>query len=234
MRMRRFSGIAAAAAAAVIFSSVAVMAAAKIDFESTKYDWGKEAQGTKINLAWSFKNTGNDTLTIGNVRTSCGCTNAKASAKSIAPGKSAKITAVFNSAGYRGKAMKTITVETNDPQNATVTLTAAGYIQPPVEVYPQRINFGNLKPGRTFEQTVIVKSSDPSKIWVTGAETQANYITVGKPVKHGNEKGTWELHVKVKNQNANPGRVYDSIVIRTNDKNGAPVVQTITGTFVGS
>ncbi|MCC6483742.1 MAG: DUF1573 domain-containing protein [Armatimonadetes bacterium] len=234
MRMHRYSGLVAAFAVVVALSASMASAAPKIAFSNTKYDWGKEPQGAKVNLVWDFKNTGDQTLTINNVRTSCGCTNAQASTKTIAPGKSAKITAVFNSAGYRGKVMKSITVETNDPQNGTVSLTAAGLIQPPLDVFPQRVNFGTLKPGKTFQQTIIVKSSNPAKIWVTSAETQANFITLGKPVKHGSEKGAWEIKVTVKNNGTNSGRVYESILIRSNEANGAPVVQTVTGTLASS
>lgn len=216
----------------MLVATGAALAGPKIQFKSTKYDWGSAPQGSKIPLTYDFKNVGDKTLTIDAVHTSCGCTNAEASSKSVAPGKSAKITAVFNSSGYKGKVMKTITVDTNDPDQKNIQLNASGNVKANVEVFPGRINFGVLKPGRTFTQTLVVKTVNPGKIWPVGAEASANYITVTPPVKSKSTKGAWEIHVTVKGGQRPAGRVYDSIAIRTNQQNAGLQTVGVSGNLV--
>src|SRR5688500_11610861 len=56
-------------------------------------------------------------------RTSCGCTVAALQKTEVAPGEKGEITATFNIGDRTGVQMKTITVETDDPQNPTTVLT---------------------------------------------------------------------------------------------------------------
>jgi len=131
------------------------------------------------------------------------------------PGESGEIRAKFNSGSFRGKITKTITVETNDPERKTVQLSVVGYVTPAVEVYPSSINFGTLKKGKTFRQTLILKPQDPSKFSVKSVEARAGFITVGKPVPSKQIKGGWEVHVTIDASNAKAGRIYEIIQIRT-------------------
>lgn len=71
---------------------------------------------TTKTCAFTIKNTGDIPLTIYNVKTSCGCTNAKWSKRPIKPGKSSEISIEFSDK-YPGRFHKTVTVigNLNDP-----------------------------------------------------------------------------------------------------------------------
>ncbi len=212
-----------------LVAASSILAGPKIEFKNTKFDWGSVGQGTKVSLTYDFKNVGDQTLTIDGVHTSCGCTNAEASSKSIAPGKSAKITAVFNSSNFKGKVMKTITVDTNDPDSKNVSLSASGNVKPNVEILPGRINFGILKPGKEFKQTLLIKTANPKKLWPIGADASKDYISTEPPVKSRTTPGAWEIHVTIKRGTLPAARVYESLSIRTNDKTSQMQNVGITG-----
>jgi len=80
--------------------------------DSTK-DYGKIAEGQKLDVSFRFKNTGDKPLIIRSVRPSCGCTAAEPPKEPIAPGAEGTIKASFNSQGREGINRKDIYVEAN-------------------------------------------------------------------------------------------------------------------------
>ncbi|OIO99623.1 MAG: hypothetical protein AUJ98_10565 [Bacteroidetes bacterium CG2_30_33_31] len=100
--------------------------AAKIDFTSTVYDYGKIKKDANGNCVFKYKNSGNDVLFITRVAKSCGCTTPEYSTEPLMPGQTAvikigydtKIVGVFN---------KKITVFSN-AINSSVILTIKGEI----------------------------------------------------------------------------------------------------------
>lgn len=94
----------------------------RIDFAETTFDFGKIEEGQVVEHVFAFTNSGNDTLRIGKIDASCGCTAALASDQLIAPGGRGEIKASFNSAGRMGKTKKSIYVRSNDPGAPMVTL----------------------------------------------------------------------------------------------------------------
>jgi hypothetical protein len=99
-------------------SSDELAKAPKIEFVEKIFNFGKLAQGEKVDYTFNFKNTGLSDLIIRNVRASCGCTAANTSSNLIKPDESGSIKVIFNSAGKMGTQNKTITLITNDPEHA--------------------------------------------------------------------------------------------------------------------
>lgn len=102
--------------AAVGFAQTATADAeqgAQIVFQESEHNFGDISQGDKVSYTFNFENTGNEPLIISNVITTCGCTAPSWPREPIAPGESAKIDVVFNSAGKMGVQNKIITVVSN-------------------------------------------------------------------------------------------------------------------------
>lgn len=91
----------------------APMTGAKIYFEVKSNDFGEITQGDKVEYTFEFENVGNEPLILSDVRTTCGCTAPEWPKEPIAPGGSAKLRVVFNSAGKMGMQNKVITVMSN-------------------------------------------------------------------------------------------------------------------------
>jgi hypothetical protein len=86
----------------------------KIEFEKDKFDFGSVQEGTKLEYTFNFKNTGGSDLEIGEIQTSCGCTVASISSKTIKPGESGNIKVVFDTTNKSGKTTRTISVPSID------------------------------------------------------------------------------------------------------------------------
>lgn len=115
------------------------VAAPKIEFSLTKYNFGKVEQGEKASYDFKFSNTGTDALIIEEVRSSCGCTATKPSKKNLSPGESGKIGVTFNTKGYAGNVRKTVTVRSNDPEQSSITLAIEGIVSVDIRVLPSNI-----------------------------------------------------------------------------------------------
>ena len=59
---------------AVLLLFTIITASPKIEFSSTEYNFGRLNQGEKADYDYKFENTGDDTLKIDKVKSSCGCT----------------------------------------------------------------------------------------------------------------------------------------------------------------
>jgi Protein of unknown function (DUF1573) len=84
-----------------------------ISFTESKFDFGTIKEGEVVKHTFQFKNTGNQTLIISEVKVTCGCTTPDWTRTPVAPGQTGYITAQFNSAGKPGQNHKVITVVSN-------------------------------------------------------------------------------------------------------------------------
>lgn len=76
-------------------------------------DKGTVLEGTKLEVLFRFKNTGDKPLVIESAQPSCGCTVAEKPEQPVMPGQEGRIKAIFNSQGRVGTNHKTLTVHAN-------------------------------------------------------------------------------------------------------------------------
>jgi rhodanese-related sulfurtransferase len=90
-------------------------------FDRIFHDFGVIPQyGGTVQETFTVKNIGTETLTIGDISTSCSCTSATISSTSIEPGEGAELTVVFDPDFHEeplGVFKRTVFIPTNDPQN---------------------------------------------------------------------------------------------------------------------
>ena len=79
----------------------------------SSYNFGKVADGEKVEYNYRFKNTGTKPLVVINASGSCGCTVPQKPERPILPGEIGFIKVVFDSKGRIGEAHKTVTLVSN-------------------------------------------------------------------------------------------------------------------------
>jgi hypothetical protein len=92
---------------------VALLPKTSFTVSDTLVDLGTIIEGEKRTAVYYIKNTGTNPLRISNVHVSCGCTAPQFPKYAIAPGDSAAIELVFNSAGKSGEVTKSAMVRSN-------------------------------------------------------------------------------------------------------------------------
>lgn len=102
---------------------------AEITFQNTSFSFDTIDEGVKVAHQFEFTNTGQVSLVISNVQSTCGCTVPTWPDDPIAPGASSQITVEFDSEGKPKKQVKPITIIANTIPNKTV-LTVEGFVNP--------------------------------------------------------------------------------------------------------
>jgi hypothetical protein len=123
--MKKFLGV----LALIIGFAFQSNAQGSIRFKTEKHDFGKIKEGVQASYSFEFTNTGKAPVVISNVQPSCGCTTPEWTREPIMPGKTGKVTALYNSAGRPGNFNKTITV-VNNGEVSQIILTIQGSVIP--------------------------------------------------------------------------------------------------------
>jgi len=116
-------------------------AGAHIKFEKLVHDFGQLTQGDPATVEFTFTNTGDASLQLSNVRSSCGCTIPTWPHDPIAPGKTGSITVKYDS-NRVGIINKQVTVESNAVNNSVILKISGEVKKKPEEVMPFQ-NFDN-------------------------------------------------------------------------------------------
>jgi hypothetical protein len=143
----------------------------KADAIDPIYNFGAAPSGPPVKHVFKIRNAGTGTLTIDGVTTSCGCTAAKPTKNSLAPGEESDIAVTFDTISEKGPSTRTITVVTNDPKQRQFELTLKGDLRAQVEAAPPFVAFGIVKHG--VEKTSRVTIAD----LVNDKELQVGPIT---------------------------------------------------------
>jgi hypothetical protein len=137
-------------------------------------------------------------------------------AKEIPPGGVGEVKVTFRSKGYQGKTKKSVTVESNDPENPRIRLSVGGEVVADVTVLPRYVNFRN-----------VLKDSPPKPISLRiklreGKGLKIREVSVDNPSillqelerNEGGARYSVSLVEKV-----STGRLTGKILIETNSKN---------------
>lgn len=130
--------------------------------EKDIYNFGTILEGKEIPYDFIIENRGTEILEITDVRSNCVCAVADYTEK-IPPGKSGKISVVFDSRGSGGLADHKIRVETNDPKHEAIGLSITGNVDPIVVIEPKKAVLEGVA-GENVE-TVLTITSDPRHLF---------------------------------------------------------------------
>jgi hypothetical protein len=116
---------------------IAAAAQASLVWEKTTLELNPALGAPNAVGVFKYENKGDTPVRFkGAPRTSCGCTVAALQKNEVAPGEKGEITATFNIGDRTGVQMKTITVETDDPQAPMTVLTLKATIAQLLELQP--------------------------------------------------------------------------------------------------
>lgn len=164
----------------ILWLATAVVASAgtpKITFDRLVYDFGKTALVETVTGTFTYQNTGDAELKVEQPKPSCGCTVAKLSATTLAPGEKGELVFSLSVGAGSQKMKKEIIVPSNDPTNSHVSLGVRVETKSPFVAEPGGIDFGDVLLKSTTNASVVIRRSDGRKLTVTKLETTGNGLT---------------------------------------------------------
>lgn len=156
----------------------AALAAPELAVDQPVHDFGTVVQGKKVDHVFTFRNRGDAPLNVARVRTSCGCTAANVTNKTLSPGGKSELKVTFDSSTFGGNISKLIYLETNDPQKPVATLTLKGNVAEEIVVTPRQLNFGTVKTNASKEMTVTVSNQGSKPLKLTSVKSPLPQVTI--------------------------------------------------------
>jgi hypothetical protein len=200
-------------------------------------DFGTVPKGEKIDWSFEIKNTGTADLQILAAKPTCGCTVADFD-KVIKPGKTGKVSAHVDTAGFAGPISKAVTLETNDPNTPTAQVTISAVVKPFVEAYPTGLVRYNMLQGDVEKQSVTIYTEEEEPFEILKVESPSDWISVDHKkleaadiVSQVGRKGQaqYKLDVTVGGPDARVGPIAEKIKIITNSKHQPEYTVSVSG-----
>lgn len=186
-----------------------------LKFKNQAFDFGEANAGAVLDIRFEFENAGTDMLKIDRVIPSCGCTATALAKKEYKPGEKGTITAKFNTSGYSGPVIKSITVTSNDPESPEIRLSLSGTVLvkdfAKADLKPAKIAFQEVRLGQAYSHSLnlsnlgtvdlrVVEVSHGPEVFL---EFKANGLAPNKSseiILHFTpfEKGTYNSMVKIR------------------------------------
>lgn len=193
----------------LFFFLASSLARAELVFETLTVDGGKAQMSDKqFTAEFPFKNTGDSTVKILSINSSCGCTTPTLEKKDYAPGESGVITAKFDFGPRTGYQEKKITVITDGAEdNERTVLKLAVTIPQIVNVEPRVLTWKEEQPlpksvkitlGEGLKATVRIKEPTPAGFEYTlepATEEGVDYLLTFKPLDGDNKRAKVDLEV---------------------------------------
>src|SRR5436189_3283501 len=128
-----------------VLIALAERARAELKWEQTSVELHPAFSDKQAVAHFKYENVGKTSVHFESVKASCGCTTAQTQKDEVAPGQKGEITATFNIGGRTGTQVKTVTVQTDDPNPAhsTTVLTLKAVITPLLEIQPTLVYWQN-------------------------------------------------------------------------------------------
>lgn len=135
---------------------VCAVARAELKWEQTTVELHPAAGDKEAVGHFKYQNTGSNPVRFKSVHTSCGCTAAQPQKEEVPPGERGEITATFKIGDRTGTQVKSVTVETDDPINATTVLTLKAVIPQDLEINPSFVFWGQGEAPKP--KTIVVRA----------------------------------------------------------------------------
>lgn len=103
----------------------------RIVVEPATHDFGTAAQNKTLTKEFTLKNAGTEELVVGDVSTTCGCTVAQLSTKTLKPGDSTPLVVNLETRTAVGKLERLISIPSNDPAKKILELKVTANVTPP-------------------------------------------------------------------------------------------------------
>lgn len=162
-------------------------ARSEIVWENPAQEFLRRPEDRELSVSFTFKNTGQQPVTVTKVATSCGCTTADLPKKTYAPGEGGALTAKFTFGARRGAQSKSVTVMTDDQKTTHLSFNCL-ILDEPVTLAP---SFVYWKVGEAAEakQVEVAVAQNPAIQIVAVASSNPRIAATLATLKAGEKYG---------------------------------------------
>ncbi len=171
------------AAFVVLGATTALLAQPKLEIEGgNTYDWGVVGpKQSPLEAEVYLKNVGDKELIISKVKPGCGCTTAPLEKDRLQPGEKTKIDVTLRVNNSSGPIQKSITITSNDVENAKTILYLKANINRPIQVSPRYLYFNDMETGQKATANVTIRNTSKRDVKLSDIVTDSGVtLNIGK------------------------------------------------------
>lgn len=144
--------------------------------DESLFDYGVRPNSVEVEHNFIIRNSGNLPLVISQVRSGCGCTQAKLSQNTIEPGTNAVLSTRLTLRGVVGPKRTHIYLHSNDPENPVFQCQLSGSAVTDLAVTPQQVTFTYSPLSPPTEQQLIVTGKSDFTARITAIKTEGSFF----------------------------------------------------------
>jgi hypothetical protein len=184
--------------------------------EGTNFEFGKIFRGSVMERKLTLKNAGTDTLVMGKIDVSCGCTGALVTAERIPPGGTGAVKITFNSKNFVGPVHKTVTLNSNGDSLGYTLIEFTATVIDEIGLNPQSIILPDAEVHKASMLTLTVTNNGMTPLALTGFRTQLKGLVLKLPSDPIPPGGASEIHVEFTPEAPSP-MLTDGVFVTTNN-----------------
>ena len=173
-----------------------VAARAELKWEQNTIELHPSVGDKQAVAHFKYQNVGSTPVHFKSVKASCGCTTTQTQKEVVNPGEKGDVTATFNIGDRTGQQMKTVTVQTDDPNptQATTILTLKANITPTLEIKPTFVYWQSGEEPKPKKISIKAAKEFPAK----NITVKSNSQNFESKVEQGSAAGEWTIEVTPK------------------------------------
>jgi len=201
-------------------------------FEETSHNFGVVARGSEVQHRLKLTNIYQETVQIADVKTSCGCSAAKPSQKTLNSLEAAYIEISMDTKKFSRQKDSSVIITFSAPQFAEVRIPISAYIRTDVVTEPGSVSFGNLDQGVGGTRTVEISYAGRPDWKITDVQNLPDDMTAElQEVSRTPQQIKYQLKVKL-DPTAAIGSFRSVIQLITDDSNNPQVPLLVEGDVV--
>jgi len=168
-------------------------------FDGTSHDFGAVVKGSAPEYVFEIENCYEEEVVIDYFRSSCGCTKLELDTQKLKTWEKAHLKAKFDTLGFSGQREATISIGISKPYRAEVKLHVRGNILTDIQVFPGKMDFGNVALGNTAPVVVTLTRRNNPNFKIKDIRSSYSHIGVS-PVETGRDRNgvTYQLKAFLK------------------------------------
>lgn len=201
----------------IISILLCVAARAELKWEQNTIELHPAIGDKQAVARFKYENVGKSPVHFKSVKASCGCTATQTQKELVNPGEKGEITATFTIGDRTGLQVKTVTVQTDDPNpaQATTVLTLKTDIPQTLEISPTFVYWQSGEEPKPKKISIRAAKGFPA----TNITVKSNSPNFESKVEKANAPGEWTVEVTPKDTSHALGT---SLVIQTDYPREAP------------
>lgn len=188
-------------------------------FNKRSHDFGVVARGAATEYRFKINNIYKQAVHIAEVRTTCGCSAAEPTKRTLQTNDTAEIIVTMDTRKFYRRKDSNLIVTFDKPVYQQVRIPVTAYIRTDVVLKPGSVNFGPVRQGASAEQTVEIEYAGQANWKITGLKVDNKYLAGEvKETRRAGGTAVYKLSMTLK-PDAPSGALRDHVILKTNDSN---------------